>query len=178
MNKSNSLDKTMERIKEMELYMDEIIHLLETNPFSIEANLDIQNKIQILKNYYDNGQWLKDYEADERGDLPFDLKRGVLAQDTLYNLFDSLNHIEDIGIVMEGTILEMDMDNLMITIQSNEDDSIIIFHMCEEVLIYDQNKERTAINVLKTGMQIQICHAEFMTMSIPPQTTVYQIVLL
>ena len=174
MNKSNSLDKTMERIKEMELYMDEIIHLLETNPFSIEANLDIQNKIysKVLK-YIS-----KDYEADERGDLPFDLKRGVLAQDTLYNLFDSLNHIEDIGIVMEGTILEMDMDNLMITIQSNEDDSIIIFHMCEEVLIYDQNKERAAINVLKTGMQIQICHAEFMTMSIPPQTTVYQIVLL
>ena len=28
----------------------------------------------------------EDYEADERGELPPDLKRGVLSQDALYDL--------------------------------------------------------------------------------------------
>ena len=41
---------------------------------------------QALIDYYESGQWLKDYEADERGDLPRDLKRGVLSQDGLWNL--------------------------------------------------------------------------------------------
>ena len=41
---------------------------------------------QALIDYYESGQWLADYEADERGDLPRDLKRGVLSQDGLWNL--------------------------------------------------------------------------------------------
>ena len=39
-----------------------------------------------LREYYENGQWLLDYEADERGELPGDLKRGVLSQDGLWDL--------------------------------------------------------------------------------------------
>ena len=31
-------------------------------------------------------QWQRDYEADERGLLPANLKRGVLGQDALYDL--------------------------------------------------------------------------------------------
>ena len=41
-----------------------------------------------LREYYENGQWLRDYEADERGELPGDLKRGVLSQDGLWNLLN------------------------------------------------------------------------------------------
>ena len=39
-----------------------------------------------LREYYENGQWLLDYEADERGELPATLKRGVLSQDGLWDL--------------------------------------------------------------------------------------------
>ena len=39
-----------------------------------------------LREYYENGQWLRDYEADERGELPATLKRGVLSQDGLWDL--------------------------------------------------------------------------------------------
>ena len=39
-----------------------------------------------LREYYENGQWLLDYEADERGELPGGLKRGILSQDGLWNL--------------------------------------------------------------------------------------------
>ena len=41
-----------------------------------------------LRDYYENGQWLRDYEADERGELPRELKRGVLSQDGLWNLLN------------------------------------------------------------------------------------------
>lgn len=44
-----------------------------------------------LKEYFESGLWLSDYEADERGELPAELKRGVLSEDGLYNL---LNDIE------------------------------------------------------------------------------------
>ena len=39
-----------------------------------------------LAAYMENGDWLRDYEADEAGLLPPDMKRGVLAQDALYDL--------------------------------------------------------------------------------------------
>ena len=43
-----------------------------------------------LIDYYTGGQWLLDYEAEERGELPPDLKRGVLSQDGLWNLMEEL----------------------------------------------------------------------------------------
>ena len=41
--------------------------------------------------YYEGGVWLKDYEADEKGLLPKDLKRGVLSEDGVYNLIAELD---------------------------------------------------------------------------------------
>ena len=48
-------------------------------------------KLRLLEEYYASGQWLQDYEADERGELPPDLKRGVLSQDALYNLLEGVS---------------------------------------------------------------------------------------
>ena len=38
----------------------------------------------------DSGLWLEDYAADERGELPAELKRGVLSQDGLYELLGEI----------------------------------------------------------------------------------------
>ena len=57
----------------------------------IERIKKMERYYNALKEYYESGLWLSDYEADERGELPADLKRGVLSQDGLYNL---LNDIE------------------------------------------------------------------------------------
>ena len=43
-------------------------------------------KLRALDAYLASGEWLEDYEADERGEFPPDLKRGVLSQDALYDL--------------------------------------------------------------------------------------------
>jgi hypothetical protein len=41
----------------------------------------------------DSGEWKEDYEADEAGKLPSELKRGVLSQDGLYNLLQDADRI-------------------------------------------------------------------------------------
>lgn len=40
---------------------------------------------RILEDYYQGGDWMEDYEADERGELPDDLLRGVLSEDAVYD---------------------------------------------------------------------------------------------
>ena len=75
------------RVKQMEQYLDEILSALDHCPDRLMSDAHLQECICALKDYYENGQWLRDYECDERGELPKDLKRGVLAEDTLYNLF-------------------------------------------------------------------------------------------
>ncbi len=46
------------------------------------------NDIAILRQYMDSGLWKEDFEADERGELPPNLKRGVLSEDGLWNLLE------------------------------------------------------------------------------------------
>lgn len=44
-----------------------------------------------LRAYMESGQWRLDFEADEAGLLPKDLKRGVLSEDGLYDLLEELD---------------------------------------------------------------------------------------
>ncbi len=67
----------------------------ETTSEAKEISSEIQRKINLLSTYYECGLWLEDYEADEDGKLPDTLKRGVLSQDALYNLFIFLNIFVD-----------------------------------------------------------------------------------
>lgn len=46
--------------------------------------------VAALKEYMDSGQWRLDYEADEAGEIPASVKRGVLSEDGLYNLLEDL----------------------------------------------------------------------------------------
>ena len=80
------MNEVINRVQQMEQYMDEVAFAFQSNPEGIKASTELCRKIEVLTNYLDSGQWLADYEADERGELPADLKRGVLSQDGLYNL--------------------------------------------------------------------------------------------
>ena len=72
----------LQRIRRMEACFD---RLRETTD---------QEALRTLKEYYENGQWLEDYERDERGEFPPDLKRGVLSQDGLYDLLGEITSSE------------------------------------------------------------------------------------
>ena len=62
------------RIREMETRFDRLL-----------ANSPEPDDLSILLDYYENGQWLRDYRLDEQGLLPSDLKRGILSEDGFYN---------------------------------------------------------------------------------------------
>ena len=80
------LQETIERITLMEFYFDTIQKALEINPDFLKKEAPAGIMLQELTEYYENGQWMADYEADEAGLLPHDLKRGVLSEDGVYNL--------------------------------------------------------------------------------------------
>ena len=106
----------IERITIMENYYDEIQNkMLEIDNYSTLTYLDVFTpeqieKIKILMDYYFGGTWLQDYEADERGELPNELKRGILGQDTLYDLYlklkdyPNVNELFDISEKESGVI--------------------------------------------------------------------------
>ena len=86
----DNLQSTIERIEEMEQLLDEIAAIDESYPEEIAKDPEIQEKIRVLENYLSSGQWMQDFECDERGELPVDLKRGVLSEDALYNLLEDV----------------------------------------------------------------------------------------
>lgn len=85
----------IERIARMEALFDkssEIVKRLET---ALEDFAKLQPDIKELETYYDSPDWRADFEADEAGLLPKDLKRGVLSEDGLWNLLTDYKCLQD-----------------------------------------------------------------------------------
>jgi len=82
----DKLQETIDRITKMEFYFDTIQKALEINSDLLKKEAPLSLMLQELTKYYENGQWMDDYEADEAGLLPQNLKRGVLSEDGVYNL--------------------------------------------------------------------------------------------
>ena len=54
---------------------------------------DVKEDIRILEEYYRSPSWRVDFEADEAGELPPDLLRGVLSEDAVYNALESFKEM-------------------------------------------------------------------------------------
>ena len=76
------------------MYFDTLQNAYQNNPILIREDAILNQYLQQLIDYYHNGQWLKDYELDEQGKIPRNLKRGILSQDALYNFFDDIKELE------------------------------------------------------------------------------------
>ena len=75
-----------ERIIHMEALFDKSEEVIRRLDQALEDFAEIEPAIAELEAYYTSPQWRKDFEADEAGKLPKDLKRGVLSEDGLWNL--------------------------------------------------------------------------------------------
>ena len=71
----------IERIMEMEARLDRVSYWLGETEKALDGYEQIRDDLQILSDYYGSRAWREDYEADEAGMLPHDLKRGVLSED-------------------------------------------------------------------------------------------------
>ena len=81
----------IERIKKYESYMDEATLLIRTDRNSDRLNYLISE----LEAYYESVKWRKDFESDEAGLLPKNLKRGVLSEDGINDLLDEYKEVSE-----------------------------------------------------------------------------------
>lgn len=84
-----ALQESLLRVAQMEQLFDFVTEILQNTPDELQSPL-VKEAIQTLSDYYENGEWLHDYELDDQQLLPPDLKRGVLSQDGLYDLLTEI----------------------------------------------------------------------------------------
>ena len=84
-----------ERIEQMEDLFDKSNEVVQQLEQAVDSFRALQNTIAALENYY-NTDWRTDFEADEAGKLPADLKRGVLSEDGLWNLLEEYNRLKEL----------------------------------------------------------------------------------
>ena len=78
-----------------------------------------------------------------------------------------------------GRILDINRQNQSFTTISDRDfSSVIRFNVSSDTMILDRSGRRIYFSRLLRGMQVRVRHAAFMTASIPPQTTAFEIRIL
>ncbi|MBO4281550.1 MAG: DUF4298 domain-containing protein [Lachnospiraceae bacterium] len=82
--------ETIARVREMEELFDRALALNKKEKKSAREEKELCAAAARLKEYYESPLWREDFEADEAGRLPKDLKRGVLSEDGIYDLLDEL----------------------------------------------------------------------------------------
>ncbi len=89
----NQMEEMIYRIKRMEFYYDTIFNAVHNAPELLEDE-HISAMLKSLTEYYEGGQWLKDFESDERGEIPRNLKRGILSEDAVFDLLTDIDRIK------------------------------------------------------------------------------------
>ena len=76
----------IERITEMEKCLEASEKAIRELSEALSSFEEVQPRYRQLSDYYGSELWMKDYEDDEAGKLPRNLKRGVLSEDAVYDL--------------------------------------------------------------------------------------------
>jgi hypothetical protein len=85
----------IERIRCMEQLYDFVSESITEFPIPLDKYERMQEAVVTLFDYYGSDEWKQDYADDEAGLLPKDLKRGVLSEDGLWNLFSDWRELEE-----------------------------------------------------------------------------------
>lgn len=79
------------RVRQMEVVFDTLQNAA-ARPGAVRRPVFRALLAQLVR-YYEDGRWMGDYQLDEQGLLPPDLKRGVLSEDGIYNFLCELEHL-------------------------------------------------------------------------------------
>ena len=90
------MGKDFKHISEMEKIFDKVLQTQSAFEKAIEEYRGLQPEIEKLEAYYSSKQWKEDFAADERGEIPVDMKRGVLSEDGIYNMLERNKEIMEI----------------------------------------------------------------------------------
>ena len=81
-------EKVPQHIFVMESILEKAALKMDELEKKIEEYEAFQSEIQKLEEYYTSPQWKADYAADEAGEYPDKLRRGVLSEDGIWNLLE------------------------------------------------------------------------------------------
>lgn len=87
-------NERLRRVEKMEQAMDALSAAAEELERALESWEAARDALRTLSEYIDGGLWREDFEADEAGELPADLKRGVLSEDGLYDLLGRAEELQ------------------------------------------------------------------------------------
>ena len=85
----------LERIAAMEARLNRLLQWQAELMRLLDALPQVREDEEILSDYLESGDWLLDYELDEAGLLPSDLKRGVLSEDGIWNLLTDCKELNN-----------------------------------------------------------------------------------
>ncbi len=77
----------------MEELCNQITEALESDINAYELLTELEPEIRELEEYYEGMAWREDYDAERNGVFPRDLKRGILSEDTLYDLLGDVYRV-------------------------------------------------------------------------------------
>ena len=86
-------NEQIKRIKKYERIYDRALSSLKRYNEAAERLERLMPDIKELISYYESEKWREDFDTDERGELPPDLKRGVLSEDGVYNMIEELDEV-------------------------------------------------------------------------------------
>lgn len=87
------MTREFKRISEMEEIFDEVAAAQDSLERAVDNYKSLQDKVRKLEDYYSGDQWIEDFAMDERGEIPADIKRGVLSEDGIYVLLERNSEI-------------------------------------------------------------------------------------
>ena len=79
----NRMSEAFDRLSKVSAILGEKAEELET----------LASTVDCLKEYVVSGQWISDFEADEKGEIGPEVNRSVLSEDGLYNLMSDLDDL-------------------------------------------------------------------------------------
>ena len=78
----------IERIKKMEANLTDASQAIIELSVAIEKYAEVLPAVRDLNEYLGSEDWFSDRDADDAGELPADLSRGVLSEDGIWNVLD------------------------------------------------------------------------------------------
>ena len=76
----------IEKIQYMEQIMNRASEVMADFEKALENYTAVQVQLQELSEYYGSEEWFRDFDDDNAGKCPRNLRRGVLSEDAIYNL--------------------------------------------------------------------------------------------
>lgn len=94
MKPSNNNAQT-KRIRQMERHLKHASAALKRLSSALDKYEEVQEDFAALNDYYGSDLWKQDFLDDEAGRLPQGLKRGVLSEDSIWNLLEAYRELQE-----------------------------------------------------------------------------------